>query len=276
MKTPLLKQGEGWTKRLLTVPSNPAHSVVHRLYAHPVRRRKAPRPPADSWKQPRNRRPRLSPGRGLQPRRHLLERQRGEARATPEVPAERRGGRPDAGGGGANAARCAAGPCAHEQSPGGGCEGWGGASAAAAVRWRRILRGRGRATSRIPTLGFRRANFGLFKDLLGGIPWVRALEGQGVQHSWSLVKGHFLHARDGCVPRRKKSSKGARRPPRMSKELLEELKWKQEGDSMWKKGLDTWEQRSSVVMVCRDATRKARHVKNNENRSLHLPERRLW
>ncbi|GAB0206941.1 hypothetical protein GRJ2_003159700 [Grus japonensis] len=37
----------------------------------------------------------------------------------------------------------------------------------------RILRGRSRAISRITTLDFRRANFGLFKDLLGRIPWVR-------------------------------------------------------------------------------------------------------
>ncbi|GAB0209598.1 mitochondrial enolase superfamily member 1 [Grus japonensis] len=40
----------------------------------------------------------------------------------------------------------------------------------------RILHGRSRAISRIKTLDFRRANFGLFKDLLGRIPWVRALE----------------------------------------------------------------------------------------------------
>ncbi|GAB0181767.1 hypothetical protein GRJ2_000642000 [Grus japonensis] len=40
----------------------------------------------------------------------------------------------------------------------------------------RILCGRSRAISRITTLDFRRANFGLFKDLLGRIPWVKALE----------------------------------------------------------------------------------------------------
>jgi len=45
----------------------------------------------------------------------------------------------------------------------------------------RILRGGSWATSRIKTLELRRANFGLFKELLGGIPWARALEGRGVQ-----------------------------------------------------------------------------------------------
>jgi len=34
----------------------------------------------------------------------------------------------------------------------------------------RILRGGSRAISRITTLDFGRAKFGLFKDLLGGIP----------------------------------------------------------------------------------------------------------
>jgi len=43
----------------------------------------------------------------------------------------------------------------------------------------RILLGGSRAVSRITTLDFRRANFGRLKDLLGGIPWVSALEGRG-------------------------------------------------------------------------------------------------
>ena len=43
----------------------------------------------------------------------------------------------------------------------------------------RILRGGSRAKSRIVTLDLRRANFGIFRDLSGGIPLVRALEGRG-------------------------------------------------------------------------------------------------
>jgi len=78
----------------------------------------------------------------------------------------------------------------------------------------RILWGGSRTTKRIKTSDFRRAGFGLFLDLLGGIPWVRALEGRGVQESWSLFKRHSLHAQDGCIPLSKKSSKGGRRPDR--------------------------------------------------------------
>jgi len=43
----------------------------------------------------------------------------------------------------------------------------------------RILGGGRRAISKITTLDFRTANFGLFQDLLGGILWIRALEGRG-------------------------------------------------------------------------------------------------
>ncbi|GAB0205877.1 mitochondrial enolase superfamily member 1 [Grus japonensis] len=92
----------------------------------------------------------------------------------------------------------------------------------------RILRGRSRAVSRITTLDFRRANFGLFKDLLGRIPWVKVLEGGGVQESWSVFKHHFLRAQDQCIPKNRKTSKGGRRPAWMSKELLEKLKGKKE------------------------------------------------
>ena len=80
----------------------------------------------------------------------------------------------------------------------------------------RILRRGSRAISRIKTLDLRSANFGLFKELPGGIPWVRALKGRGVQECWSLFKHHFLHAHERCVPLRKKSRKRGRRPAWMN------------------------------------------------------------
>jgi len=42
----------------------------------------------------------------------------------------------------------------------------------------RILHGGNREINRIKTLDFKRANFRLFKELLGAIPWVMALEGR--------------------------------------------------------------------------------------------------
>jgi len=122
----------------------------------------------------------------------------------------------------------------------------------------RILRGGSRTISRIKTLGVRRANCGLFKELLGGIPWVRALEGRGVQECWSLFKHHFLHAQDRCIPLSKKYRKGGRRPARMRKEVLTELRWKRKVHGMWKEGQATWEEYRNVVKACRDVTRKAK------------------
>jgi len=48
----------------------------------------------------------------------------------------------------------------------------------------RILRGGSGAISKIASVDFRRADFGLCKDLLRGVPWVRAPGGWGVQESW--------------------------------------------------------------------------------------------
>ena len=76
----------------------------------------------------------------------------------------------------------------------------------------RILQGGSRAKSRIVTLDFRRADFVLFGDLLGKNPLVRALEGRGVQDSWSIFKHHFLQAPHRCIPLSMKACKRGRRP----------------------------------------------------------------
>ncbi|GAB0205246.1 hypothetical protein GRJ2_002990200 [Grus japonensis] len=58
----------------------------------------------------------------------------------------------------------------------------------------RILRAARRARSKLTTLDFRRADFGLFRDLLGRISWDKALEGKGAQDSWLIFKGDLLQA----------------------------------------------------------------------------------
>jgi len=137
----------------------------------------------------------------------------------------------------------------------------------------RILCGGSRAISRIKTLDLRRADFGLFNELLGGIPWAWALEGRGVQECWSQFKRHFLHTQERCIPLRKKSNKGGRRPAWLNKELLAEIRWKRKVHGMWKERQATWEEYRNVVRSCRDAMRKAkahlelklaRDVKNNQ------------
>jgi len=122
----------------------------------------------------------------------------------------------------------------------------------------RILCGGSWAISRLKTLDLRRAKFGLLKELLGGIPWARAIEGRGVQECWSMFKHHFLQAQEQCIPLRKKSSKGGRRPAWLNNELLAEIRRKRKVHGMWKKGQSTWEEYRNVVRACRDAMRKAK------------------
>ncbi|KFP01038.1 hypothetical protein N300_09760, partial [Calypte anna] len=110
----------------------------------------------------------------------------------------------------------------------------------------------------IRTLDFHRANFGLLNQLLREIPWDRVLEDKGAQDSWSIFKDHYLQAQDQSVPMVRKSSKGARRPAWLKKELLGKLKWKRKIYRSWKGGLVTWEEYRTVVRGCREAIRKAK------------------
>ncbi|KAK4832977.1 hypothetical protein QYF61_026803 [Mycteria americana] len=60
----------------------------------------------------------------------------------------------------------------------------------------KILRAPRRVRSKLTTLDFRRADFGLFRDLLGRVPWDKALEGRGAQESWLMFKDHLLQAQE--------------------------------------------------------------------------------
>jgi len=64
----------------------------------------------------------------------------------------------------------------------------------------RILREGSMVISRIKTLDLRRANFGLFKELLGGIPWARALEGRGSKSAGRCLNVTFSMPRSGASP----------------------------------------------------------------------------
>ncbi|GAB0186968.1 mitochondrial enolase superfamily member 1 [Grus japonensis] len=122
----------------------------------------------------------------------------------------------------------------------------------------RILRAARRAHSKLNTLDFRRADFGLFRDLLGRIPWDKALEGRGAQDSWLIFKGHLLQAQEQCIPTKRKSSKNTRRPPWMNKELLGKVKQKKVAYRGWQQGQVAWEEYRETVRAARDQVRKAK------------------
>ncbi|GAB0180450.1 hypothetical protein GRJ2_000510300 [Grus japonensis] len=76
----------------------------------------------------------------------------------------------------------------------------------------KILRAVRSTHSKLITLDFSRADFGLFRDLLGRVPWDKALEGRGAQESWLVFKDHLLQAQERCIPTKRKSGKNTRRP----------------------------------------------------------------
>ncbi|PKU43211.1 tetratricopeptide repeat protein hypothetical protein [Limosa lapponica baueri] len=92
----------------------------------------------------------------------------------------------------------------------------------------KILKAVRRARSKLSALDFRRADFGLFRDLLSRVPWDNTLEGREVHESWLILKDHLLQTQERYIPTKTKSGKNARRPAWMNKELLDKLIQKKE------------------------------------------------
>ncbi|GAB0210101.1 mitochondrial enolase superfamily member 1 [Grus japonensis] len=123
----------------------------------------------------------------------------------------------------------------------------------------KILRIVRRAHSKVTTLDFRRADFGLLRDLLGRVPWDKALEGRGAQDSWLIFKGHLLQAQERCIPTKRKSSKTTKRPPWMNKDAPGQSQTqKKEAYRGWKQGQVAWEEYREPVRAARDQVRKAK------------------
>jgi len=111
----------------------------------------------------------------------------------------------------------------------------------------KILRAVRRVRSKLTTRDFRRADFGLLRDLLGRIPWDKALEGRRAQESSSVFKDLLLQAQEQCISTKRKSGRNARRFKWMNKELLAKLKQKKEAYIGWKQGQITWEEYRKIV-----------------------------
>jgi len=60
----------------------------------------------------------------------------------------------------------------------------------------KILWAATRAHSKLTTLDFRRADFGLFRDQIGRVPWDKALEGREAQERWLIFNDHLLQAQE--------------------------------------------------------------------------------
>ncbi|KFV08192.1 hypothetical protein N340_06134, partial [Tauraco erythrolophus] len=108
------------------------------------------------------------------------------------------------------------------------------------------------------TLDFRKADFGLFRDLLGRVQWDEALQGRGAQERRLIFKDHLLQAQERCIPTKRKSGRNTRRPAWMNKELLDQLGHKKKVYRGWKKGQVAWEEYREIVRATRDQVRKAK------------------
>ena len=71
-----------------------------------------------------------------------------------------------------------------------------------------IWRNAGLAKSRVRTVSFRRANFRVLKELLGGISWDTVLEGIGTEQSWQLFRDTLLRTQELSIPQQKKRGRG--------------------------------------------------------------------
>ncbi|KFV20297.1 hypothetical protein N340_07071, partial [Tauraco erythrolophus] len=108
------------------------------------------------------------------------------------------------------------------------------------------------------TLDFRRADFGLFRDLLAGVQWGEALEGRGAPENWLICKDHLIQAQERCIPTKRKSGRNTRRPAWMNKEFLDQLRHTKKAYRGWKQGRVAWEEYRAIVQAIRDQVRKAK------------------
>uniref|UniRef100_A0A8B9C3Y3 Reverse transcriptase domain-containing protein n=1 Tax=Anser brachyrhynchus TaxID=132585 RepID=A0A8B9C3Y3_9AVES len=121
-----------------------------------------------------------------------------------------------------------------------------------------------KGTSKTAVLDFRRADFELFRTLVGRVPWEEVLKGKGVQEGWALLKKEILMAQERSVPTCPKMSRRGTRPAWLSRELWLELRRKRRVYNLWKRGRATQEDYKDVARLCRDKIRKSKaHLELN-------------
>ena len=121
-----------------------------------------------------------------------------------------------------------------------------------------ILGGVRRGNGKTATLDFRRADFELFRRLVGRVPWGSVLESKGVQDGWLLFKKEVLKVHEQAVPLSRKMSRRGIRLAWMNRELFLRLQEKKRIYLLWKKGRATRKEYKEVVKMCREKIRKAK------------------
>jgi len=83
--------------------------------------------------------------------------------------------------------------------------------------------------SKITTMDFQRADFGLFRMLAERVLWERVLKGKGVQEGWTFFKEEVLNTREQAVPMCCKTNQRGGRLTWLNRDLLLGLRKKKEG-----------------------------------------------
>lgn len=84
--------------------------------------------------------------------------------------------------------------------------------------------------SKLPTLDFRRADFGFFMDLLSRVAWDKPWREEGPE-KLDNIQGLLPPNSEAMHPNKEKSGKNAGRSVWVNKGLLDKLKQKKEGRS---------------------------------------------
>ncbi|KFO70779.1 hypothetical protein N303_15360, partial [Cuculus canorus] len=116
----------------------------------------------------------------------------------------------------------------------------------------------GQMRSIVRTLNFRKADFQLFKELLGRTAWDMILQDKGEKHSWEIFKEAFHRAQESSVPVCRKSGRKGKRLTWLSRELLVKLKKKKVLHRQCEQGQVTWDMYRDAAQLCRDEVRKAK------------------
>ncbi|PKU40120.1 adaptin ear-binding coat-associated protein 1 [Limosa lapponica baueri] len=136
-----------------------------------------------------------------------------------------------------------------------------------------IIREVRKGVSKTSTLDFQRADFILFRSLVGKVPWEAALKVKGVQEGRVFFKEEVLKAQAQAIPVHCKVSHPGKRPTWLNKEIGSQLREKRRVYDLWKKEQATQEDYKGVVKLCREKIRKAKaqleldlalDVKNNK------------
>ncbi|KFO80809.1 hypothetical protein N303_13751, partial [Cuculus canorus] len=110
----------------------------------------------------------------------------------------------------------------------------------------------------VRTLKFRKAEFQLFKDLLGRTLWDTVLRDKRAEQSCQVFNDAFYKVQEHLVLRCRKSGKERKRPLWLSRDLLVRLKRKRELHRQCKQGQGNWEEYRDAAQLCRDGIRKAK------------------